>query len=107
MRFDDVLDIYRARIVQDVYTRSRDWDNAHRIWSGPASVQPFKAYEDRDPNNETASTMLIAYLPVSAEPDSSDRVHYQGRWYEVLGEPERWDKGRLRHVKIRLWGVIH
>ncbi|GGP72119.1 hypothetical protein [Streptomyces melanogenes] len=107
MRFDDLLDIYRAPVVQDAYTRRRDWDAAHRIWSGPASVQPYNTFEDQDPSNETASTTLTAYLPISAEPKSSDRVLYNGVWYEVLGEPARWDQGRLRHVKVRLWGVTH
>lgn len=49
--------------------------------------------------------MLLAYLPVSAEPDSADRVRYQGRWYEVLSEPQRWDRGALRHVVVRMWGA--
>ncbi|WP_050512109.1 hypothetical protein [Streptomyces rimosus] len=107
MRFEDLLEIWRAPIVQDGYSRRRDWDNARRIWSGPASVQPYRAYEDRDPSNETASTMLNAYLPPSAEPDSADRVLYNGAWYDVLSEPARWDKGRLPHVVVRLWGVTH
>ncbi|MFE7113934.1 hypothetical protein ACFU99_00695 [Streptomyces sp. NPDC057654] len=49
--------------------------------------------------------MLNAYLPASAEPDASDRVLYNGDWYDVLSEPARWDHGHLRHVVVRLWGV--
>ncbi|GAA2916987.1 hypothetical protein GCM10020221_11310 [Streptomyces thioluteus] len=107
MRFDEVLEIHRAPVVEDGYTRRRDWAQGRRVWSGPASVQPYRAYEDRDPSNETASTMLNAFLPSSAEPKSSDRVLYNGTWYDVLSEPARWEglHGRLGHVVVRLWGV--
>ncbi|MFF4223195.1 hypothetical protein ACFYZH_10055 [Streptomyces abikoensis] len=107
MHFDEYLEIHRAPIVEDAYTRRRNWDTSRRIWAGPASVQPYRAYEDRDPANETTSTMLNAYLPPSAEPEASDRILYAGQWYDILSEPARWPSrnGRLGHVLVRLWGV--
>lgn len=101
--FPESVEVFRAEIVQETYTRKRDWGNAVRVWSGPADVQPDRIFEERSPERETAQERLMAYLPYGADVQSADRILYRDQWYEVDGPPLEWPHGSLRHTAVRMW----
>ncbi|MBB5123252.1 head-tail adaptor [Streptomyces eurocidicus] len=100
------MEVHRAPLAPTAYTNHRDWQQAVRVWSGRASVQPDRSFEVRSPARETAQERLVLYLPAGADVDSADRVLWRGRWFEVDGEPARWTQGSLPHVRIRAWRVV-
>ncbi|MEV0445284.1 hypothetical protein AB0I84_07545 [Streptomyces spectabilis] len=105
--FHDPVVIRRAPLTASAYTNRRDWENARTLWSGLASVQPDRAFEVRSPERETAQERLVVYLPWGTPVDSTDRIVWDGRTFEVDGEPMRWQQGSLRHVRIRAWRAMH
>ncbi|QLE71107.1 hypothetical protein FGW37_05365 [Streptomyces rectiverticillatus] len=105
--FSDPVAIFRADLVESAYTKRRQWEKPALVWAGLASVQPDRAFEDRSPARETAQERLIIYLPMSADVDSVDRITYDGKDYEVDGDPAEWAHGSLRHIRVRAWRVDH
>ncbi|MFM9367585.1 hypothetical protein [Streptomyces sp. Da 82-17] len=105
--FNDPVEIHSAPIVEGAYTRHRDWDNATKVWAGLANVQPERSFETRSPERETAQERLLVYLPWGTPVDAPDRLLIDGLWFEVDGEPMRWNYGSLRHVRIRAWRVTN
>lgn len=105
--FSDPLTVLRAGLVESSYTNRREWEKPTTVWSGLACVQPDRAFEVRSPARETAQERLIVFLPLSADVDSADRVTYDGKVYEVDGDPAEWAHGSLRHIRIRAWRVEH
>ncbi|ARZ66907.1 hypothetical protein SMD11_1246 [Streptomyces albireticuli] len=106
-RFGDPVEVYAAPLSDGVYTRSRDWASAHRVWAGLAHVQPDRSFEVRSPERETSQERLFVYLPWGVPVHAVDRIRYGGEWFEVDGEPMRWGHGSLRHVRIRAWRAMH
>ncbi|GAA4071304.1 hypothetical protein GCM10022284_03730 [Streptomyces hundungensis] len=105
--FSDRVAVRRADIKDSTYTRRRDWSTARTVFEGLAHVQPDRAFEARSPERETAQERLRVFLPWGTDVDSADRVEFDGRTYEVDGEPMEWNYGSIRHVRVRVWRVEH
>ncbi|UQI44636.1 head-tail adaptor protein [Streptomyces sp. HU2014] len=99
--FADHVEVQRAEVVESSYSRRRDWTKARTIWAGRASVQPARASEVAGPDRETAQDRVIVYLPLDAAVDSTDRLLWGGRTYDVDGTPMRWTHGSLRHTRVQ------
>lgn len=92
MRFNDVVEVYRATLVTTDYGTRRDWTNPRRTISSPAIVLPMWSTEDKDIDRELSEISIHVYLkPVDVK--ASDRVKVNGEWFEVYGTPITW-KGR-------------
>ncbi|MFD7336664.1 hypothetical protein ACFV98_11755 [Streptomyces violascens] len=99
--------VRRADIKDSAYTRRRDWAHARTVFEGLAHVQPDRVFEARSPERETAQERLNVFLPWGADVDSADRIEFDGRTYEVDGDPMEWNYGSIRHVRLRAWRVEH
>jgi hypothetical protein len=92
MQFNDIVDGYRAKLVEDEYGTHRNWAAPSRIFSANAVVLPTKSTESDNPDRELTEVTVSIYLkPVSIT--AHDRLKVNGVWYEVRGEPVTW-KGR-------------
>ncbi|MFB8199396.1 hypothetical protein [Kitasatospora purpeofusca] len=89
--------------MADAYTRRRDWGRAATVWTGRASVQPFRSTSPAEPERETTTEILIVFLPPTAVIDSADRIVLRGQVYEVQGEPAVWRAGALSHIRVTVW----
>ncbi|MCM1967798.1 head-tail adaptor protein [Streptomyces sp. G1] len=88
-------------MTESNYTRRRDWTQARTIWAGRASVQPARASGAAGPDRETVQERVTVYLPPDAAVDSTDRLLWAGRTYDVDGVPMRWAHGSRRHTRVQ------
>ncbi|MGK5496388.1 hypothetical protein [Streptomyces sp. URMC 125] len=102
--FTELVSVHRVQKTEGVYAK-RDWTNAAVVWSGPASVQPDRAFEVRSPERDTSQIRLNVYLPPDADVLPTDRIRIAGEFYEVDGEPMPWRAGSLRHIQLKVWKV--
>lgn len=102
----DSVVILRAPAAADRYgSRSRtgrDWSDPVRTTSR-AHVQPGARAEsggDRD----TVTTGIRIWLPAGTDVTATDRIEWDGRTWEVDGEPQRWRPPRpgsaTAHVQV-------
>ncbi|MFF1908626.1 hypothetical protein [Kitasatospora sp. NPDC058218] len=89
--------------MADAYTRRRNWGQAVTVWTGRASVQPYRSTNPAEPERETTTETLTVFLPVGAVVDSADRIVLQGQVYDVQGEPAVWQAGALSHIRLTAW----
>ncbi|MFC9231352.1 head-tail adaptor protein [Streptomyces decoyicus] len=99
--FTDFVEVYRAEIVADAYTKKRGWDNAVKVWAGWGSVQPAATTEAETSERETTDIRISVFLPPAANVDSTDRLVVDGIKYEVRSEPRVWRQGSLAHIYLR------
>lgn len=102
--FRDQISIHRTILVRDEYGQHREVD-PEPFWSGKASVQPYRSTEalvERD----TTQEWLTVYIMTTVEFDSTMRVAHSGHFYQIEGEPERWEFGHVKHVKLTAWKVV-
>lgn len=105
--FSDPVEVWRtSATTRSAYTSRPDWDQAVMVWSGMASVQPYRTYESFTPARDQSQERLTAFVPYTAVVASGDRVKVDGHMYEVDGEPERWDYTSRRHLKLSLWRAL-
>ncbi|WP_406153575.1 hypothetical protein OH797_31900 [Streptomyces anulatus] len=103
--FNDWIEVRRAEIEADAYTRRRAWDSAVSVWAGWASVQPADADEADSPERETTNAHIKVFLPPTAVVDSMDRLVVDGITYEVRSEPKVWRRRSLAHIYVKAWRV--
>lgn len=102
MRFNKLVEIWRAPLIEDAYGSKRDWPNAVRVASVPGSVQPYQDSEQAI-DRETTKTLQRVYLrPLGMDIESTDRVLVDGLWYEVDGVPRDWSEFRQKTRHLRL-----
>lgn len=105
MVFNDLVDIYRATMIQDSYGSHRNWTTPRRIISSPAIVLPVGSRESKDPNRELSEITVNIYLrPVDVR--ASDRVKVNGVWFEVTGEPIQWNGRTASYMRITARRVV-
>ncbi|MGW2539320.1 hypothetical protein ACWC5I_00210 [Kitasatospora sp. NPDC001574] len=103
IRYAESVEIRRAELVADAYTKRRNWAEAVTVWSGLASIQPFRTTNPVEPERETTTETLTVFLPPAAVVDSADRIVLRGQAYEVQGEPAVWQAGALSHIRLTAW----
>jgi len=104
MRFNDIIEVYRATVVTDEYGSHRDWVNPRRIISTTGVVIPQWSNEpddvNRDINKEISLISVDIYLkPVDVK--ATDRVRVNSTWYEVYGTPITWKGRTASYMRIR------
>lgn len=118
MIFNKIVDIWRAPLVDNAYGHKRDWTQAVRVASLPASVQGLvsnspsrpAASEEKLVDRETTITRQRVYLRWHGVL-STDRILIDGAWWEVFGDPEEWGGPisfvNTSHVRIIVRKVTH
>jgi hypothetical protein len=94
MIYNRLIEIWRAPLVEDSYGRHRDWDNAARIASVPASFQPYRPlmWSHEDPlDRDTTNSRYKLYTRIVMDVEPTDRVLVDGEWWEIDGDPGIWD----------------
>lgn len=100
MRFNDIVEVYRATPVTDVYGTHRNWDNPRRIISTTGVVIPQWSREPKDVDRELSEISVDIYLkPVDVK--AYDRVRVNGVYYEVYGVPIVWAGRTAQYMRIR------
>lgn len=106
MQYNRIVELWRAPLIEDAYGTKRDWANAVRVVSKPASFQPVYVTE-ADVDRETTYSIWNVYMwPVDAE--ATDRALIDDEWYEMDGEPMLRDHfRRIARTRLRLRKVRH
>jgi len=77
-------------------TTTDDWSTATRTPVPGCSVQPMPSSEYTVDRDNTA-TLFQAWLPISADVLSTDRLEWAGQSFDVEGAVQRWDFPPLAH----------
>lgn len=125
MRFNDVIEIYRAPVLDTGYGTRRDWNNPILILSSPASVLPKWSNENSDVSRELSEIQVNIYCkPVDVT--ASDRVRVVStakpffgapffstpvnasppRWFEVFSTPIVWSGRTASYMRITARQVV-
>lgn len=106
---NDQVTILRAPVVTSTRYGSRsrgerDWSHAERT-AARANVQPGTATEAEAAGDgrDAVTTSIRVWLPRGTDVLATDRIEWDGRTWEVLGEPQRFDPPRgtrLAHVRL-------
>jgi hypothetical protein len=100
MRFSDIIEVYRATVVNDEYGSHRNWKTPRRIISTTGVVIPQWSSEPGDIDRELSEISVDIYLkPVDVK--ASDRVKVNGTFYEVYGSPITWKGRTAQYMRIR------
>lgn len=106
MIFNKIIEVWRAPLVIDAYGKTRDWGNANRIASVPASFQPYRplTWTKEDViNRDTTVTRYKLYTRIIFDIEPTDRVKVDGEWWEIDGDPGIWDVPlRTANMKLEL-----
>lgn len=99
--FPHRVTVVRAAVVTGPYGSAQEnWAAATRTADVPANVQPIGSTEDVVAQQRTETRWRV-FLPVTADVLTSDRIEWDSRTLEVVGEVERWDQGSPRsHHKL-------
>lgn len=100
MRFNDIIEVYRANITTDDYGVHRNWVNPRRIISTTGVIIPQWSNEASSVDRELSEISVDIYLkPVDVK--ASDRVKVNGTFYEVYGVPISWRGRTASYMRIR------
>lgn len=102
MIFPHTVTIHRPAAATDAYgDPSVDWNDSTSTTSA-AWVQPRTSSEDND-NRAAISSGWMVFLPDGTDVHAADRVVWDGRTYEVDGEPAvLWNPSGPHHVEAPL-----
>ena len=67
-----------------------DWNSLNRLMIEGCSVQPAATSSTTDGRVLGVSENLTAYLPENADVEAGDRIEYDGKIYQINGEPKAW-----------------
>ncbi len=100
----DTVTVTRAPVVSDRGTGVRDWANATVTTVAGCNVQPSstsREFGDRVLQTQDAWTL---FAPASCGIEAGDRIGFDGRQFEVDGQPQphRSPTGRIDHVTCQL-----
>lgn len=102
----DSFVIQRAPLLIDPRDGSsyRDWNNPVQTTVRDANVQPFMMAEklnfEENRDREFSRTAIRVYAPPGTDVESTDRIVYNSRTYDVFGTPGDWHRfsGLKNHV---------
>lgn len=104
IRNSDIIEVYRATATLDTYNREYfDWTSPTLVISGRASIQHYQAVEEEvDRQTETEGARLFTDTPdMRGQILSTDRVKYDGRFWEVISPPQEYRLfGRYHHTEM-------
>lgn len=100
------ITVLRAPLVANPYgCQVRDWENPSRTDVDGVSIQPAATTEDVRDREQLASTYQL-FTPRGIDLDllATDRVEWDGRVLQVVGDPNRWPApgGGVHHVEATL-----
>lgn len=104
----DTFTIIRAPLIIDPRDGAeyRDWDNATQTVVTEANVQPFPMAEklnfEDNRDREYSRTALRFYAPPGTRVESTDRILFDGKTYDVFGHQGIWHRfnGQERFVQF-------
>lgn len=102
--FNETVVILRAAPVADRYgsqsSRQRNWADAVET-TVRAGVQPNVGSETTGDRDQVASGIRV-WLPAGTDVTVVDRIRWDGKTFEVDGEPLPWrpPRGRSAHLEI-------
>lgn len=102
----ETITVLRAPLVPNPYgSKTRDWTNPARTDVAGVSIQPATTTEDVRDREQLANTYQL-FTPRGIDLDllATDRVEWNGRVLQVVGDPNRWPApgGGVHHVEATL-----
>lgn len=81
-----------------------DWDNADSLVINGCSIQPASTSLSEDGRVLGIMDGYTAYLPPFSDVQAGDRIIFDGKPYEINGEPRPWysPTGHNNHVMLNL-----
>ena len=103
MIYPHSVDIIRAASSTDAYgDPTLDWDTATTTSEVPAWVQPRTTSEVTG-GRSAVLTEWMAFLPPETDVAAHDRLRWEGRLYDVDGDPAYlWNPSGPHHVEVPL-----
>lgn len=99
----DTITILRPSVTTIRGTDALDWSAPTPLSIHGCSVQPSGGSRDfeRDANSDVR---WVAYVPPSTDVRLTDRIVWQGKTYEIDGEPRVWSSptGAASHIQLDL-----
>lgn len=99
----DTVDRVRPTMATDHGRQVPDWD-ADPAADDPitgCSVQPGASDED-NANRSSVTVRYTVFAPLDADIQPGDALRWEGRLYQVDGEPQRWRQLGLAHQVVLL-----
>lgn len=96
--------IYKTKLAKDAYGQRRETDYQSPVWSGMASMQPWKTKEAKT-ESDASQEWFNVYIPKALPLNSTMRLVAKKVEYEIDGDPEQWPFGYLHYTRINIWRV--
>ena len=81
-----------------------DWDNVDSLEIPGCSMQPSSTSLSMDGRILGISDGYTCYMPADADVKAGDHILFNGKTYEINGDPREWPSatGRLDHIQLNL-----
>lgn len=81
-----------------------DWDNVDSLEIPGCSMQPASTSLSMDGRILGISDGFTCYMPADADVKAGDHILFNGKTYEINGDPREWPSatGRLDHIQLNL-----
>ena len=80
-----------------------DWSNPDTLTISRCSVQPGTTELSQDGRVLGILDGMICYMPIGSDVQEGDRIRYEGKVYEINGEPKVWHGvGNSSHIQLIL-----
>lgn len=81
-----------------------DWDNVDSLEIPGCSMQPASTSLSMDGRILGISDGYTCYMPADADVKAGDHILFNGKTYEINGDPREWPSatGRLDHIQLNL-----
>lgn len=100
----DTVTVHRPAMVERRGSIVPDWDRESTHEVAGCNMQPASTSRDFEGRAVQADDAWTLYAPPSADIRACDRIGYDGRTFEVDGEPQprRSPTGRISHLQVAL-----
>ena len=81
-----------------------DWSKATSLSISGCSMQPTSTTLSQDGRILGVSDGYTCYLPPGSDIAAGDKIQFDGKDYQIIGEPRQWKSptGRVTHIQAQL-----
>ena len=81
-----------------------DWENLDTLEIGGCSVQPASTGLSQDGRVLGISEGMTCFFPPETDIAAGDKIRYEGKEYQIIGEPKTWKSptGRVSSIQASI-----